>query len=266
MSDIPAGSDRLPALVLAGGDASDELARSVGASAKALVPLKGRPLGAYVLDALRAAKRIGPIVWVGDLDAEMRSHVDAVVPSGPRLVDSLALGLGALAVHAPAERVLVGTADVPWLDGPVVDRFVDETPADADLVYPVVAREVYERAFPDLPRTWVRTAGGHVTGGNLVCGRPETLRGLLPWVDLATRDRKSPLRLAARLGPGTLLALATGRASLPRLEARISALVGWQLRALLSQDPALVCDIDRPDQLPATLSLSADRAVESSPA
>lgn len=266
MSDIPVPSDRLPALVLAGGDASDALARAVGASAKALVPLKGRPLGAYVLDALRAAKRVGPIVWVGDLDASMRAHVDVVVPGGPRLLDSLSLGLGALAAHAPSERVLVGSADVPWVDGPVVDRFVADAPDDSDVVLPVVRREVYERTFPDLPRTWVRLAGAQLTGGNLVYARPEALRDLLPWIDLATRDRKSPVRLAARLGPGTLLSLALGRASLPRLEQRLSKLVGWRLRALVSEDPSLVCDVDRPEQLPATLSLSASSSVESRPA
>jgi hypothetical protein len=102
----------------------------------------------------------------------------------------------------------------------------------------------------------VRLAGADVTGGNLVVARAAALRALLPWIDLATRDRKSPLRLAARLGPATLLALLAGRASLPKLEARVSRLVGLSLHALPSDDPVLACDVDRPDQLPATLSLT----------
>jgi molybdopterin-guanine dinucleotide biosynthesis protein A len=252
--DAPDGP--LPVVVLAGGDAGDALARSVGAPAKALVPLKGRPLGAYVLDALRDARRVGEVHWVGELDAAMRRRVDRVVPGGPRLVDSLALGVGAACSDDPDERVLIVSADLPWLTGAAVDRFVDAAGRAHDLVYPVVARDVYERAFPDLPRTWVRLAGTDVTGGNLAVARAQALRTLLPWIDLATRDRKSPLRLAARLGPATVLALLSGRASLPKLEARVSRLVGLSLHALLTDDPVLACDVDRPEHLPATLSLT----------
>jgi molybdopterin-guanine dinucleotide biosynthesis protein A len=251
---------RLPVVVLAGGDAGDALARTVGAPAKALVPLKGRPLGAYVLDALRAAERVGAIHWVGPLDAAMRRRVDRVVPAGPRMVDSLALGVGAACGDDGDERLLVISADLPWLTGAAVDRFIEAAGRTHDVVYPVVTREVYERTFPGLPRTWVRLAGTEVTGGNLVSARADALRALLPWVDLATRDRKSPLRLAARLGPATLLSLLLGRASIPKLEARLSRLVGVSLHALPSDDPVLACDVDRPEQLPATLSLEPPAA------
>lgn len=248
------------ALVLAGGDASDALAAAVGAPAKALVPLKGRPLGAYVLDALRDAASVRRIVWVGAADAEMRARVDLVVPGGPRLADSLAIGLGAVAVEAPEdERLLLVSADIPWLGADNVDRFVAEAGTEHDLVYPVVAREACEAAFPALSRTWIRLAAGEVTGGNVLVARPETLRALLPWVDLATRERKAPLRLAWRLGPGVLLALLMGRATLPMLERRVGRLIGADVRAIASDDATLGSDIDRIEQLPATLRLSEGR-------
>lgn len=263
MTDPPSPADPVPALVLAGGDASDTLARTVGAPAKALVPLKGRPLGAYVLDALRASQRIGPIVWVGELDAEMRRAVDQVVPSGPRLIDSLTLGLGALTAHGTETRVLLASADVPWIDGATVDRFIhDAHDLDADIVYPVVPRDVYDPVFPELPRTWIRVGGRSLTGGNLVYARSAALRDILPWIDRATGARKSPLRLAAQLGPATVASLLTGAATIPRLEARLSRLVGRSLRALVSHDPSLACDVDEPDRLPATLSLGTARRDE----
>lgn len=259
MDDPRARIDAIPSLVLAGGDASDALARAVGSAAKALVPLKGRPLGAYVLDALQASARIGPIVWVGGLDREMRQRVDHVVPAGPRLVDSLALGLGALATQGDTDRVLLASADVPWIDGSTVDRFVDAAAdVDADIVYPVVRRDAYEKAFPELPRTWLRVGSVHLTGGNLISARPSALRSILPWIDLATGNRKAPFRIAARIGPWTLLSLVTGSATLPQLEARLSTVVGCRLRALISEDAALACDVDEPNHLPATLSLGGD--------
>lgn len=257
-----AGPGPVTALVLAGGDASDALAAAVGAPAKALVPLKGRPLGAYVLDALHGAASVRRIVWVGAADADMRSRVDLVVPGGPRLADSLAIGLGAAAADArDGERLLLVSADIPWLEADNVDRFVAEAGTDHDLVYPVVSREACESAFPALARTWVRLASGEVTGGNVMLARPETLRALLPWVDLATRDRKAPVRLAWRLGPGMLIALLAGRATLPMLEARVGRLLGADVRAIASDDATLGSDIDRIEQLPATLRLSEGRGV-----
>jgi molybdopterin-guanine dinucleotide biosynthesis protein A len=250
-------ADRVTAVVLAGGDAYDALAAAVGAPAKALVPLKGRPLGAYVLDALQAAEGVRRIVWVGACDRSMRARIDVHVPGGPRLVDSLALGLGAaLPGSRSGERILVVSADIPWLRGASVDRFLADAGTDHDLVLPVVARPAYEATFPGLARTWVRLADGDVTGGNLLSGRPDALRSLLPWVDLATRDRKVPWRLAWRLGPWTLLSVALRFATLAALERRVGRLTGLRVRALRSDDPVLGTDVDRIEHLPATLELA----------
>lgn len=268
VTDVPTPDDSRPAatattpravtaVVLAGGDASDTLARAVGAPAKALVPLKGRPLGAYVLDALLAAATVRRVVWVGAADAGMRRRVDVLVPDGPRLVDSLALGLGAaLPDLQEGERILVVSADVPWLRASSVDGFVRDAGTDRELVYPVVTRGVIEATFPDMHRTWIRTADGEITGGNLLLGTPEALTALLPWGDRIVRVRKKPWRMAAIVGSGTLLALATGRASLPRLERRLEAVLGHSVRALRCSDPALATDVDRLDHLPATLELA----------
>ena len=257
-------SAAVTAVVLAGGDRTDLLAARVGAPAKALVPLKGRPLGAYVLDALRDAETVRTVVWVGATDAGIRARVDVALPGGPRMVDSMALGAGAADVlRGPDDRLLFVTADIPWLRGASVDRFVREARPGADLVYPVVGRAASEATFPGLERTWIRLADGDVTGGNLLLARPHALRLLLPWVDFATRDRKAPLRLAWRLGPGVLIRFVTGRASLAFLERRLSRLVGSEVHALLSDDPALGTDVDRPDQLPATLELADLRPKES---
>jgi molybdopterin-guanine dinucleotide biosynthesis protein A len=257
------GADPVTAVVLAGGDAYDALAAAVGAPAKALVPLKGRPLGAYVLDALEGAQGIRRIVWVGACDRAMRARVDVHVPGGPRLVDSLALGLGAaLPGMRPSEKILILSADVPWLRGASVDRFLGDAGADHDLVLPVVARPAYEATFPGLARTWARLADGDVTGGNLLLGRPDALRTLLPWVDLATRDRKVPWRLAFRLGPWTLLSVALRFATLASLERRVARLTGLRVRALRSDDPVLGTDVDRIEHLPATLELAAPDLLE----
>lgn len=258
--------DPLCAIVLAGGEASDRLARTVGAPGKALVPLAGRPMGSYVLDALLTSRSVQRIVWVGHADGSMEAHLDARLPPGEALAESLGLGLGAaLAVRPRPQRVLVVAVDIPWITGDGLDAFVAAAPEDAEVTYPVITRSVAEGRFPEVRRTWVRLRDGEVTGGNLVLGEPAALVKLLPWIDRATRLRKNPWVLASLLGPFTALALLAGAASIAGLERRVQARVGVRARALLSEDASLGNDIDRLDHLPATLELREAAPAEPAP-
>lgn len=270
VSAAPAPHERVTAIVLAGGGAGDALARAVGAPAKALVPLKGKPLGRYVLDALRATPRVRRIVWVGAADRGMERALTGehrIVPGGPRLLDSLTLGIGAaLADAQPGERFLIVSADVPWLRAEHVDRFLQAVDGDADLAYPVVMRDVYEAQFAKLPRTWVRLREGEVTGGNLALGRPDALLRTLPWLDLAIRTRKAPVRLAWRLGPLVVASVALGQARLANLEQRVSRLLDLRAQVVVSSDPEVGTDVDDVAHLPATLDLPESDVNEVAPA
>jgi CTP:molybdopterin cytidylyltransferase MocA len=236
------------AVVLGGGGPSDRLARAVGAPSKALVPLEGAPLGAYVLASLRASGVVRAIVYVGPTDERLAGMVDVCIPAGERLVDSLALGLGAGLALGGSARLLVVTADVPWWSAAGVRAFVEGAPA-ADLVYPVVRAEDALAAFPEQRRTFVTLVDGRVTGGNATLLRPGAVATLLPWIDRAYRARKRPLQLAGMVGWGTLARLVTGRATLALLETRISALLGLEGRVYVSKDPAIAADVDAPEHL-----------------
>lgn len=251
-STVPAG--RVVAVVLAGGDRDDRLARTVGAASKALVPLRDVPMGAYVATALRVSGVVDDVVWVGPTDGRVRRLVDAALPAGDRLVDSLTLGLGAAMGRDPGARYLIVTADVPWWDADGVRAFLRDAPA-ADLVYPVVDEATALARFPDQKRTFVRLADGRFTGGNAVLLAPRAVPALLPFVELAYEARKRPFALARRVGWGTLVALATGRARLSGIEERVRALLGLDARVFVSADAAIAADVDHPEHLPATLGL-----------
>ena len=248
----------LVAVVLAGGDRDDRLALTVGAASKALVPLRDVPMGAYVAHALRRSGVVDRIIWVGTSDATIRALIDVELPSGRRMVDSLSLGLGAALVSAieagPGARVLLVTADIPWWDEDGVRAFVRDAP-DADLVYPIVRREVSLARFPDQPRTFVRVRDGRFTGGNAVLLTPRAVPALLPVVDAAFHARKRPFTLAGLVGAGTLFGLLTGTVRIAAVEARVEALLGVSARAYDSPDATIAADVDHPDHLPATLDL-----------
>lgn len=252
---MPADAAPLPsrpvdAVVLAGGDGADRLARAAGVAAKALVPFGGRPLGAYVARALRASHGVRHLVWVGTGDPATAADADAHVTPGGRMVDSLALGLGAAEALAgpPARRVLVVSADVPWLRGDDVDALLRAAPEEAELVYPVVSRAVLEARFPGTRRTWVRLREAAVTGGNLVLADADAWRRLLPWIERAGRARKRPWLLASMVGPLTWARLVAGRASRTDLERAVGRRVGVRAHAWLTDRPGVGQDLDHPEQ------------------
>jgi CTP:molybdopterin cytidylyltransferase MocA len=245
------------AVVLAGGDRGDRLAASAGVCSKALVPLHGLPMGAYVAHALRHAGGVDRIVWVGACDPTIASLVDVVVPSGRRMVDSFAMGMGAaLAVpaDAPAARVLVVSADIPWWTAEGVRRFLAEAP-DADVVYPVVAETDALRQFPEQRRTYAKLREGRFTGGNAVLLSTAAVIRLLPLIDAAFAARKRPWALARLIGFQTLLSLLLGRASIAAIERRVAAMVGVSVSAHRSRDASIAADIDDPSHLTGTPTL-----------
>lgn len=247
----------LVAVILAGGDAGDRVAAAAGVTAKALAPLRGRPLTAYPLAALKESGAVDRVVYVGNGDPQLTGLYDAQVPSGERLVDSMALGFGAALALAPNAKLLLLTADIPWLTGEMVARFVAAatapgTPAAAaHLVYPVITEQAAKAQFPTQQRTFARLREGRFTGGNLALVDAASAPKLLPLMDRAYRARKNPLALASLVGVDVLLALLSGRADLALLERRVGALFGAPVSALISGDAALAADIDTAAQLAA---------------
>ena len=265
-------STPLVAVVLAGGDRDDRLAATVGATSKALVPLRDVPMGAYVAQALRASGVVDRVIWVGATDSVIRRLVDVELPSGQRMVDSLSIGLGAALGWAadlgrgpqpgaraddaavPEPRLLVVTADLPWWDADGVEAFVRHAPA-VDLVYPVVREADALARFPEQKRTYARIRDGRFTGGNAILLTPRAVTRLLPVVNAAFNARKRPWELARIVGFGTLIGLLTGTVRLSAIEARVERLLGVTARAFITSDAAIAADVDDPAHLPATLGL-----------
>lgn len=235
-------------MVLAGGDATDRLARHQGVASKAHVTVGGQSLAQLVLTALRSARSVDSIVFVGDPPADLTQAPDYSLPAGQQFSDSVALGFGAAMAVAPGTPLLLCTCDLPWLTGPALDRFVSQS--GHDLNYPIIRREVSLKAFPGQQRTWVRLKQGQVTGGNVALIRPQVVPDLLLLTDKFFSARKNPLALSSLVGIGTLLDLLLGRADLPTLERRVSDLLGHQARAVWAEDASLGADVDKPGQLP----------------
>ncbi len=236
------------AVVLGGGSVGDALASAAGVATKALVPLGGKPLGAYVLAALQESCSVGHVTYVGAC-AGLEPRFDVCVPAGTTLSHSLALGLGAALAQQPA-RLLVLSADIPWITPQALDRFVGNAPP-ADLVYPVIPQAVAEARFPGQKRTYATVREGRFTGGNMTLLTPNAVGALLTFIDRLYGGRKNPLTLAAVFGLDTAFKLLAGRVTIAELEARATKLLGVSARAYISPDATLGADVDKQEHLRA---------------
>ncbi|CAB1130122.1 NTP_transf_3 domain-containing protein [Candidatus Hydrogenisulfobacillus filiaventi] len=236
------------ALILAGQPNRGRLREAFPAVAwEALIPVAGRPLVDYVVDALAATPGVDRLWAVGPVPERPGL---TVLPAADNLWDNLRRGLEAVLAHDPgAPALLIATADLPFLTPAVVSRFLEAAPVGMDVVYPIVPRAAVEAAYPGVQRTWVRMADGVFTGGNLFLVRPQALLAVEGTARALLGHRKDPWKLARDLGPGLLWGLVTGRLRIAAVEARVAARWGIRGRAVILEEPAIGVDVDKPGDL-----------------
>lgn len=202
-----------------------------------------------VVEVLQATPGVGRILLAGEVPL-----LPGCLPvsGGESMVDTLLKGVAAL---GPQEtRLLVVTADIPFLTPDAITALLKEAP-DADFVYTIIPAALCQAAFPEMRRTTLRIAEGEFTGGNVVLLNPAFLRTSEAVVRKAYALRKNVPGLAALLGPTTILRLLASRLAptlltLPQLEAAVSRLLGGaRARALVSPFPGVGADVDHPEDV-----------------
>ena len=174
------------------------------------------------------------------------------IPGGLSMVDTLLSGVNQL--HADEDRLLVATADIPFLCADSVRRFLSDTP-DADFVYTIVPAALCQTALPGMRRTTLQTAEGTFTGGNVVLVRPAFVRENEHRIREAYALRKDVVALAKLLGADVLLRLLVSRIfpgvlGISHLEAAVGRVVGGaNVRAFIVDHHGFGSDIDRPEDL-----------------
>lgn len=237
----------LDAVVLAGGPPDAVAALEPGAPNKAFVPIGGVALVARTIAGLRASSRIDRIVAVAPAAAAAHpalAGASEVRSDGPRILGSLRSGLQGFTEDA---LVVVTAADLPALDAPAVDEFVDAALArDLDLAYACLERRYHVAAYAEFPHTWARMREGRFCGGGMVALRPRVLPRLGVLLDELGGARKSPLRLASLFGWDVLLRFALGRLSIADAERRAQRLLGGaRVGAIRCTRPEIALNVDR---------------------
>jgi len=239
------------AIVLAGSANDGRLKEMSGEEYEALVAIGDKPMVAYVVETLRLSPLIGRIAIAGPEKemARLFGNLPDVLfaPAGANAVASC---LNALTVLNPAGPVLVATSDIPLLTPSSVADFIQRCGREeADLYYPVVAREVNEQHYPGVERTYAKMKEGPFTGGNLFLVNPQVVPACAAMAEQFVAHRKSPLALARLVGWLTLLKFVCHQLTLAEAAVAVSGILGIRGAVIVSAYPEVGIDVDKPGDL-----------------
>ncbi|WP_026487059.1 nucleotidyltransferase family protein [Caldanaerobius polysaccharolyticus] len=235
----------LNAIVLAGSGDGDKLPD------KPLLKIKDKPMILYVTDALKASGIIDRIVVVGNAAglSPLFEGDDCctVLDGGGNMLDNLLLGVRYL---GDQDRVLVLTSDIPMITPEAIIDFVEKAKAiGGDFCYPIVKKEVNKEKFPKARRTYARLREGTFTGGNIIYMNPRIIDNLMDMAYEVIENRKRPIKLVRMLGWSFTMKFLLGRLTIPKVEERVSKMLGIDARAVISEYPEIGNDVDKPSDV-----------------
>jgi GTP:adenosylcobinamide-phosphate guanylyltransferase len=219
---------------------------------KALLPIGGKPLIQWALDALSAAESIDQVVLVGlpqETDVQFRGRIFRMDNQGD-MVSNITVGSKLLLENGPSSPyALLMASDVPavqpamlnWLTGKVQE-------AGKELVYTVVEKEVMEKRFPGANRSYIKLKDKAVCGGDINAIRLDKINYDNPMWRRLVDTRKNALKQAALLGFDTLFLILLRALTLTQTEARVCNKLGIDGRLLVSPYAEIAMDVDKPHQ------------------
>lgn len=248
-------------LILAGQRAGvvDPLCAASGEKRKALIPILGRPMLHYVLDALSDANLKTPFHICGcpaDVDVRL---IDAPSAQGPADSAMAALKSG---IEFP---VLMTTADHPLLTPMMITEFIETSKmSGADFTIGLAQESIIRPAYPDMKRTYLRFSDGGVSGCNLFyIANEKGLKAIEFWQE-AQHFRKQPLKLACKLSLSLFWRYWRGTLSLGAALDYASKTLGIKAAPVMMSMAEASIDVDKPADRDLVEAILLRRANEES--
>jgi len=235
------------------------LCASSGVERKAVIPLNGRPMIDYVLEALDKAQLRSPY-HVSGFDAAYDPRLTQS-PSGAGPADSAASSLQS-GIELPC---IITTADHPLLSPQMLTHFLTMAEqSGADFCVGLAEKTIIQPAYPDVKRTYLKFSDRSVSGCNLFYIRNEKGLAAIEFWKQAQHLRKHPLKLAKRLGRGVLFNYLLGRLSLDGAFDYASKTLNITAKPVLIPIAEAAIDVDKPsDKVLVEAILSASQSERS---
>ena len=260
-------SETISAIVLAGGmiTADEPLYPIAGEMKKAMLPVAGKPMIQWVIEAIDRAATVSRIILVGldeQLWFETIKPVSALPDTGGMLTN-IKQGLQKVNGQASAAHfVLLASGDIPTITPEIVDwRVTGALQVAADINYAVVTKETMEARFPRSQRSYVRLRDMQVCGGDLNVLQASIAAHDELWERIIAA-RKSAWRQVSLLGYDLLLQFLLRRITLEAAGQKVRERLGLSAVGTRSPYAELAMDIDKPAHLEVVEKAMQTRAEE----
>ena len=239
---------KVDAVILAGAPNDGQLKEVSPERWEAAIPIQGKPMVNYVIEALQNSSRIAKIVVVAPLEiqGDLTPGV-MVVEAGCSLTENIFRGMDVLQKENP---VLFVTSDIPFVHAEAIDDFLDRCEElEGEIFYPLVSREANEQLYPEAVRTYFTLKEGSFTGGNVRLAEPQAVINSRWIMDQVFERRKKPFMIIRMLGLFFILKFCLKKLTLRELERRASEILGHSGVSIISPYPELGTDVDKPSDL-----------------
>jgi GTP:adenosylcobinamide-phosphate guanylyltransferase len=239
------------ALILAGAASEVEMDPENKYKNRAMIPINGKSMLDWVASALKASSGIGKIAAIGNVQSE---YIDEVIPPKESLVENIRFGSESF---PDSEYILVVCSDIPMLSKESIDDFIEKAiESKSDLAYPIIEKTDCLNKYPEMQRTYLTTADGIFTGGNMVLFSKSFIEDNWHIISQAYNARKHPIQLARLIGMDIFIKVAVGKLFpsvllISDLEESISKMISAKVKAIVSKYPEIGEDIDKASDMEA---------------
>ena len=240
-----------PFVIIAGGKTPGKILEAgEDETERGFIDIGGRPMVSWVLDAVRGCKRYDGLLCIGNvmrLNRELGLELGMLAPDMGSMLDNFMVGMERF-----RDRPLVihMTCDIPLITSAMLDNLIDRIESiDAEIYYPIVDIKYFDAKFPGGRRTTQILKEGTFTGGNVFAMNPTAVLKNRSRIEAVIRDRKSPARLIRLFGLPFILKFALRQLDLKGLEKKASQILGARMRGVLTKDPEIGFDVDKPVDL-----------------
>lgn len=241
------------ALILAGTRrGGDPLAEAHGVSHKSLIEIGGRPMLERVISGVSEAGIARIAVSTDDAQVAQIAEAMGAQILAPRPGPSESV---AAAIDVLGTPLVVTTSDHALLQAQWVRELLADAPAHIDVGIMLARRDQIETAMPGTRRTYLSFADGGWSGCNLFLLQTGKAAAAIDTWRMVEADRKRPWRIAARLGPTTLLAVLLRRLTLAEGIARLGRRIGIEAALIPARDGLAAVDVDKEADLMAVRRL-----------
>jgi GTP:adenosylcobinamide-phosphate guanylyltransferase len=233
------------AIILAAGRGPDDpMAKAFGVAHKCTLPIAGKPLLQWVLDALRNSKVKKPFLVVIDNDRVLPQMVDVDIVAAKSSAPASAIAAIDEIKHFP---VLITTGDHPLLTPAMVNHMLGQCDKkEADVCVGLATAETINAAYPETKRTYFNLGGTRVSGCNLFAVKTVAgLKLLERWQDLE-QNRKKPWKLVSAFGVMPIVWFALGMLTPARAFGHISKKLGIKVQPIFLPFAEAAIDVDKP--------------------